>query len=76
MVRVSGLADVSEAFNRLPLAVDDLLASSFPAPGGADEFRRAGAADVGADHTGLGFHERDGRLFVSFPSVVIGGTRS
>jgi SAM-dependent methyltransferase len=75
VVRASGLADVSEAFNRLPLAVDDLLASSFPTPGGADEFRRAGAEDVGTDRSGLGFHERDGRLFVSFPSVVIGGTR-
>jgi SAM-dependent methyltransferase len=75
LVRASGLADVTEAFTRLSLAVDDLLAASFPAPGGADEFRRAGAEDVGRDRTGLGFHDRDGRLFVSFPSVVFGGTR-
>jgi SAM-dependent methyltransferase len=77
LVRASGLVDVAEAFSRLPLAADDLLASSFPVPGGADEFRRAGAADAdaGADWTGLGFHRRDGRLFVSFPSVVFGGTR-
>lgn len=75
LVAASGLVEVSEAFSRLPVAVDDLLASSFPAPGGADEFRRAGAADVGRDGTGLGFHDRDGRLFVSFPSVVLGGTR-
>lgn len=75
LVQGSGLADVSEAFNRLPLAVDDLLASSFPAPGGAEEFQRAGTADVGAGRSGLGFHERAGRLYVSFPSVVFGGTR-
>lgn len=75
LVRASGLVDVTEAFSRLPLAADELLAASFPAPGGADEFRRAGAADVGADRAGLGFHLRDGRLFVSFPSVVFGGTR-
>jgi SAM-dependent methyltransferase len=76
LVRASGLTDVTEAFSRLPLAVDDLLASSFPAPGGADEFRRAGAAEAeaGLDRSGLGFHRRDGRLFVSFPSVVFGGT--
>jgi hypothetical protein len=55
--------------------MDDLLAASFPAPGGAEEFRRAGAGDVGRDRTGLGLHERDGRLHVSFPTVVIGGTR-
>ena len=75
LVRASGLVDVTEGFSRLPLAVDDLLAASFPVPGGADEFRRAGAADAGLDQTGLGFHDRDGRLFVSFPSVVLGGTR-
>jgi SAM-dependent methyltransferase len=75
LVRAIGLTDVAEGFSRLPLAVDDLLAASFPVPGGADEFRRAGAADVGVDRTGLGFHLRDGRLFVSFPSVVFGGTR-
>jgi SAM-dependent methyltransferase len=34
LVRASGLADVAEAFSRLPLAVDDLLAASFPAPAG------------------------------------------
>lgn len=75
LVRAGGLTDVAEAFNRLPLAADDLLAASFPAPGGAEEFRRAGAADAGLDRTGLGFHDRGGRLFVSFPSVVFGGTR-
>jgi SAM-dependent methyltransferase len=74
-MRTSGLADVSEAFSQLPLAVDNLLSSSFPVPGGADEFRRAGAAEVGSDRSGLGFHERAGQLFVSFPSVVFGGTR-
>lgn len=75
LVRAGAIADVSEAFSRLPLPADDLLASSFPVPGGADEFRRAGAADVGLDRSGLGFHLRDGRLFVSFPSVVFAGTR-
>jgi SAM-dependent methyltransferase len=75
LVRTGGLVDLAEAFSRLPLAVDDLLAASFPVAGGAEEFRRAGTADVGSDRTGLGFHDRGGRLFVSFPSVVFGGTR-
>lgn len=75
LVRANGLIDVTEAFNRMPMAVDDLLASSFPVPGGADEIRRAGAADVGTDRCGLGFHKRDEKLFVSFPSVVFGGSR-
>jgi hypothetical protein len=46
-----------------------------PHDGVIEEFRRVGAADVSSDRSGLGFHERDGQLFVSFPSVVFGGTR-
>ena len=75
LVRACGLVDLAEAFSRLPLALDDLLAASFPVAGGAEEFRRAGLADAGRDLTGLGFHDQGGRLFVSFPSVVFGGTR-
>jgi ubiquinone/menaquinone biosynthesis C-methylase UbiE len=70
----AGLVQVGEAFARLPMELDRLLSSSFPVPGGAEEIRRAFAADVGRDQLGLGVREEGGRLFFSFPVVVLGGS--
>jgi ubiquinone/menaquinone biosynthesis C-methylase UbiE len=75
LLRHAGLAEVEEAFARLPTGVEQLLAASFPVPGGADEVRRALAADVGRDRLGLGVQEQDGRLVLSFPVVVLAGTK-
>jgi ubiquinone/menaquinone biosynthesis C-methylase UbiE len=59
-LRQAGLADVSEAFARLPMGLEQLLAASFPVPGGADEVRRAFASDLGRDLLGLGVRHGDG----------------
>jgi SAM-dependent methyltransferase len=72
----AGLAEVVEAFARLPLGLDELLAGSFPVPGGEEEVRRAFKADVGRDERGLGIREEGGKLVFSFPIVVLAGTRS
>jgi hypothetical protein len=74
MLRQAGLVDVSEAFARLPMALGQLLAASFPVPGGADEIRRAFAADVGRDLLGLGVREEQGGLHFAFPVVVLAGS--
>jgi SAM-dependent methyltransferase len=71
-----GIDRVEEAFARLAMGLDQLLAASFPVPGGAEEVRRAFAEDVGRDRLGLGVHERGGRLHFAFPIVVLAGTVS
>jgi hypothetical protein len=69
------LDDRSEAFARLPMVLERLLAGSFPVPGWADEVRRAFAADVGRDSLGLGVREEGGQIAFEFPVVVLAGTK-
>jgi SAM-dependent methyltransferase len=75
LARGAGLADVGEAFARLSMGLEELLAASFPVPGGADEIRRAFAADAGRDLLGLDVRREDGRLRLAFPIVVLGSTK-
>jgi SAM-dependent methyltransferase len=74
LMREAGLAGVEEAFARLAMGLDQLLAASFPVPGGAEEIRRAFAADVGRDRLGLGIHQQEGQLYFAFPIIVLAGT--
>lgn len=76
LMRQVGLAEVGEAFVRLPMGLEQLLAASFPVPGGADEVRRAFAADRGRDLLGLGIREQDGHLHFAFPIVILAGSRA
>jgi SAM-dependent methyltransferase len=73
--RQAGLAEVGEAFARLPMALDQILGASFPVPGGAEEVRRTFAADVGRDGLKLDVREEGGCLFFAFRVVVLAGTR-
>jgi ubiquinone/menaquinone biosynthesis C-methylase UbiE len=75
LMQGAGLAEVEEAFARLPMGLEQLLAASFPVPGGAEEIRRAFAADVGHDRLGLGVREQGGCLYFAFPIVVLWGTK-
>jgi ubiquinone/menaquinone biosynthesis C-methylase UbiE len=70
----AGLAAVRRAFYRYPVAVDELLARSFPDPGGADAFRRAVEADVGVNRLGIDA-SRDSGLRFAFPVVVVSGRK-
>jgi SAM-dependent methyltransferase len=67
----AGLAEVSEAFGRLPMGLEQLLGASFPVPGGAEEIRRAFAADLGRDLLGLGVREAECGLHFAFPVAVL-----
>ena len=71
----AGLTETGEAFARLPMGLDALLAASFPVPDGDREIRRAFAADVGRDRLGLGVREEGGGLRFAFPIVVLAGSR-
>jgi SAM-dependent methyltransferase len=69
------LEDRSEAFARVPMVLGRLLAGSFPVPGGADEVRRAFAADLGRGSLGLGVRNEGGQVAFEFPVVVLAGTK-
>ncbi len=68
----AGLADVRRTFYAYLVKVDELLARSFPDPGGADAFRRAVDADVGVNQLGIGA-SREGGLGFAFPVVIVSG---
>jgi hypothetical protein len=69
----AGLRDLRTAFFKLEVALEALLAASFPDPGDDDRIRQTFAEDVGVDRLGLGAHRRDGDIHFAFPIVVIAG---
>jgi SAM-dependent methyltransferase len=69
----AGLGDLKTAFFKLEMALETLLAASFPNPGDADIIRRTFADDIGVDRLGLGAHRRDGAIHFAFPIAVIVG---
>jgi SAM-dependent methyltransferase len=75
LLRDGGLAEVEEAFVRFAMSLEQLLAASFPVPGGAEEIRRAFAADVGRNRLRLGVRQEQGGLHFAFPVVVLAGTK-
>lgn len=70
----AGLTDVRRVFYKYPVKVDDLLSRSFPDPGGAEAFRQAVEADVGANRLGIDA-TREGGLGFAFPVVVMSGVK-
>jgi SAM-dependent methyltransferase len=72
----AGLRDVRTTFYRLPTGLEELLAASFPVPGGADEVRRMVVGDVGVDRLGIGAYCADGAIRLSFPTVVVVGRKT
>jgi ubiquinone/menaquinone biosynthesis C-methylase UbiE len=75
LVADAGLDDRTEAFARLPMVLDRLLAGSFPVEGGADEIRKAFAVDLRRDSLGLGVREEGDGIVFGFPVVVLAGTK-
>jgi SAM-dependent methyltransferase len=75
LVADAGLAELGEGFASLPMRLDLLLAGSFPVPGGAEEIRRAFAADLGRDLLNLGIRAEGEGIAFAFPVVVLAGTK-
>lgn len=68
------LDQVSLRTFRLPAAVDDLIASSFPAPDDRERLRAATLADVGVNALDMDVRQVNGALMMSFPIVIAAGT--
>jgi SAM-dependent methyltransferase len=86
-VRALGLEELMELFERAGLerpamayygvdvALESLLASSFPEPGAAEEVRRTFAEDVGIDRLRVDARRVDGELWFTFPIAVLVGRK-
>jgi ubiquinone/menaquinone biosynthesis C-methylase UbiE len=70
----AGRKDLRREFFRYPVKVDDLLARSFPGPGGAEAFRKMVVEDVGVDRLGIGA-TCEGGLGFAFPVVIVSGAK-
>jgi hypothetical protein len=69
------LGDVRQVFYRYSVKVEELLARSFPEPGGAAAFRQAVEADIGRDRLGIGAHGSGNELGFAFPVVITSGVK-
>lgn len=70
----AGLGDVRREFYKYAVKVEELLARSFPGPGGAEAFRQAVGADVGVNRLGIDA-ESEGGLGFAFPVVILSGVK-
>jgi len=75
MCHDAGLRELVTSFFKLEMALETLLAASFPNPGDADRIRQTFANDLGVDRLGVGAARRDGAIHFAFPVVVIAGLK-
>jgi SAM-dependent methyltransferase len=71
----AGLGDLKTAFFKQEMALETLLAASFPNPGDADRIRQTFADDIGVNHLGVGAHRRGTAIHFAFPIVEIVGRK-
>jgi ubiquinone/menaquinone biosynthesis C-methylase UbiE len=71
----AGLQDLRTSFFKLAMALETLLAASFPGPGDADRIRQTFADDLGVDWLGVGAHRQEGAIHFAFPIVAIAGRK-
>jgi len=71
----AGLRGATTDFYKLDVALEQILASSFPNAGDADEVRRIFAEDLGRDRLGVDARREDGEIWFSFPIAVVVGQK-
>jgi ubiquinone/menaquinone biosynthesis C-methylase UbiE len=69
----AGLRDLKTAFFKLEVALEPLLAASFPNPGDSDRIRQIFADDLGVNRLGLGATRMAGDIHFAFPIVLLVG---
>jgi SAM-dependent methyltransferase len=75
MCHDAGLRDLKTAFFKMEMALETLLAASFPKSGDADRIRQTFAGDLGVNRLGLGVTNKNGAIHFAFPIVIIAGHR-
>lgn len=70
-----GLLNRRREFYRYGVKVEELLARSFPEPGGADAFRQLLEQDIGIDQLGVGASQSEDGLRFTFPVVILSGSK-
>jgi len=75
IVRRAGLEPERVEFDKLDVGLEELIRSSFPVPGGAEQIRAIFRADLGQDQLGVGAYEQDGEIRFAFPLVILAATR-
>lgn len=76
LFEASGLEGTTVVFDKLDVALEDLLGSSFPNPGNADEIRRIFTQDLGVDQLGVGAYASDNGIRFGFPLVILAARKS
>lgn len=71
----AGFQKINTGFYKFPMALDALLARSFPNPGDADRIHQTFEEDVGVDRLGVGAHRKDGAIHFAFPLVILVGQK-
>jgi SAM-dependent methyltransferase len=71
----AGLRDSKTSFFKLEMALETLLAASFPGPGDADRIRQTFAEDIGVNRLGLCAARKDGAIHFAFPIVILAGKK-
>jgi len=72
----SGMLDVRQTSYQYPVKVEELLARSFPDPGGAESFRRMVEVDIGLDLLGINAHYEANELRFAFPVTILSGVKT
>ena len=71
----AGLRDVRTQLYKHEVELEQVLQSSFPKPGDADNVRRIFADDLSVNRLGVGASLREGRIQYAYPIVVLVGIK-
>ena len=72
----AGLGDPAVTRYRLDAELDGLLSRSYPEPGDDEKVRALFRDSLVDDGLGVGAHERDGRIHLTYPIAIVAATRA
>ena len=76
LFKESELTLIEQEFYRLSVEVDELLKATLTPSKEAEEFRKIVRADVGINKLGIEAKISDGKLYFSFPIVIMVGQKT
>ena len=75
MFTEAGLVDQVEKFYKMEIELERQLKASFPKAGNAEKFRKLVTDDIGKDATGMGAYRKGKHIWLSYPIVILAGTK-